>query len=53
MRRDDWLIHQLPVGMVEDEFLVRFLSIFQEVGDTVVLSDMREYKDAPSVLIGN
>jgi len=23
------------------------------VGDTVVLSDMREYKDAPSVLIGN
>ncbi|MEJ0087081.1 MAG: HlyD family efflux transporter periplasmic adaptor subunit [Pseudomonadota bacterium] len=24
-----------------------------EVGDTVVLADMREYKDAPSVLIGN
>ncbi|MEO8064785.1 MAG: efflux RND transporter periplasmic adaptor subunit [Pseudomonadota bacterium] len=24
-----------------------------KVGDTVVLSDMREYKDAPSVLIGN
>lgn len=24
-----------------------------EVGDTVVLSDMRDYKDAPSVLIGN
>ena len=23
------------------------------VGDTVVLSDMREYKDAPSVLISN
>ena len=23
------------------------------VGDTVVLSDMRDYKDAPSVLIGN
>jgi len=23
------------------------------VGDTVVLSDMREYKDAPRVLIGN
>jgi phage tail-like protein len=36
MRRDDWLTHQLPVGMVEDEFLVRFLSIFQDVADTVV-----------------
>jgi HlyD family secretion protein len=24
-----------------------------EVGDTVVLGDMREYKDAPRVLIGN
>jgi hypothetical protein len=24
-----------------------------DVGDTVVLSDMRDYKDAPSVLIGN
>jgi phage tail-like protein len=36
MRRDDWLIHQLPVGMVEDEFLVRFLSIFQDVADTVM-----------------
>jgi phage tail-like protein len=36
MRRDDWLIHQLPMGMVEDDFLVRFLSIFQDVADTVV-----------------
>lgn len=36
MRRDDWLIHQLPVGMVEDDFLVRFLSIFQTVADGVL-----------------
>ncbi len=36
MRREDWLVHQLPVGMVEDDFLVRFLSIFQQVADTVV-----------------
>jgi phage tail-like protein len=36
VRRDDWLVHQLPVGMVEDEFLVRFVSIFQTVADTVV-----------------
>jgi len=35
-RRKDWLVHQLPVGMVEDEFLVRFVRIFQDVADTVV-----------------
>ena len=34
MRRDDWLLHQLPVGMVEDDFLARFLMIFQNVADT-------------------
>jgi phage tail-like protein len=36
MRRQDWLSHQLPVGMLDDEFLVRFLGIFQAVADTVV-----------------
>jgi phage tail-like protein len=36
MRRSDWLSHQLPVGMLDDEFLVRFLGIFQDVADTVV-----------------
>lgn len=36
MRRDDWLLHQLPVAMVEDDFLARFLRIFQTVSDTVL-----------------
>ena len=36
MRRDDWLTHQLPVGMAEDDFLFRFVSIFQNVADTVM-----------------
>jgi phage tail-like protein len=36
MRRDDWLLHQLPVGMAEDDFLFRFVSIFQRMSDTVV-----------------
>jgi phage tail-like protein len=36
MRPPDWLVDQLPVGKTEDEFLVRFLSIFQDVADTVV-----------------
>ncbi len=35
MRNKDWLIQQLPVGMVDDDFLVRFLSIFQDVTNTV------------------
>jgi len=32
----NWLVDQLPVGMLEDEFLVRFTSIFQDVADTLV-----------------
>jgi phage tail-like protein len=36
MRRDDWMTHQLPIGMVEDDFMFRFVSIFQRVADTVV-----------------
>jgi phage tail-like protein len=36
MRRDDWLVHQLPVGMLDDDFLVRFVSIFQELAETVM-----------------
>ncbi len=35
-RRDDWLAHQLPVGMTDDDFLMRFLGIFQSVSDTVL-----------------
>ena len=36
MRRDDWLTHQLPVGMIEDDFMLRFVTIFQRMADTVV-----------------
>lgn len=35
MRPNDWLVRQLPMGMTEDDFFVRFVSIFQEVGGTV------------------
>jgi phage tail-like protein len=35
-RRPDWLIQQLPVGMTEDDFFVRFVRIFQGVSDTVL-----------------
>lgn len=36
MRRDDWLLAQLPIGMVSDDFFRRFVSIFQEVASTLV-----------------
>jgi phage tail-like protein len=36
VKRDDWLLHQLPVGMVEDDFLSRFLMIFQTIADTAM-----------------
>ena len=34
MRRDNWLVHQLPMGMTDDDFFVRFVSIFQAVATT-------------------
>lgn len=36
MRRDDWLLWQLPVGMTDDDFFVRFVTIFQRLADTVL-----------------
>src|SRR6476469_2718081 len=56
MRRDDWLTHQLPVGMAEDDFLFRFVSIFQRVADTVVhpidtLPHMADASVAPTPMV--
>ena len=34
MRRDDWLLGQLPMGMLEDDFFARFVGIFQHVSTT-------------------
>ncbi|HEY2044574.1 MAG TPA: phage tail protein [Jatrophihabitans sp.] len=35
-RSASWLINQLPVGMLDSDFFVRFVSIFQEVGGTLL-----------------
>lgn len=35
-RRPDWLLSQLPVGMLQSDFFVRFVSIFQELGGTLM-----------------
>jgi phage tail-like protein len=35
-RSPEWLLNQLPVGMLEDEFFVRFVRIFQEIGSSLL-----------------
>ena len=35
-RAPDWLAGQLPLGLVEDDFLRRFLGIFQTMADSVI-----------------
>lgn len=35
-RRSDWMLGQLPMGMLDDELFVRFVSIFEEVATSLV-----------------
>jgi phage tail-like protein len=35
-RRADWLIGQLPMGMMDDGFFVRYISLFQEVATSLL-----------------
>ncbi|WP_051265016.1 phage tail protein [Nakamurella lactea] len=35
-RHQQWLVNQLPVGMLQTDFFVRFVSIFQELGETLM-----------------
>lgn len=45
--RGDWLVNQLPVGMVDDSFLVRFVTIIQTVANGMLdhLDDMPHLAD--------
>lgn len=36
MRRSDWLVGQLPMGMLDDDFFVRFVSLFQEMAGSLL-----------------
>jgi phage tail-like protein len=36
LRNPHWMVNQLPVGMTDAEFFVRFVSIFQEIGGTLL-----------------
>jgi phage tail-like protein len=35
-RSPQWLVNQLPVGMLDGDFFVRFVSIFQELGTSLL-----------------
>ncbi len=35
-REPDWMLRQLPVQMLREDFFVRFVSIFQELGTTLL-----------------
>jgi phage tail-like protein len=36
MRRPGWLVEQLPVGMVSDDFFARFVALFEAQADTLM-----------------
>jgi phage tail-like protein len=35
-RSPQWMLNQLPVGLLESDFFVRFVSIFQELGSSLL-----------------
>lgn len=35
-RHSQWLVNQLPVGMLNSDFFVRFVSLFQELAETLM-----------------
>ncbi len=51
-RPNDWLIRQLPAGMLGEDFFVRFVSLFQAEADTLLshadaLPYLADYRMAP------
>ena len=50
MSRSDWLLGQLPMGMLDDDFFVRFVSIFQHVA-TSMLEDVDNLENVVDVTV--
>jgi len=50
VRRDDWLIGQLPMGMLDDDFFVRFVSLFEDVA-TSFLEDADNIPNVADVTV--
>jgi phage tail-like protein len=56
VRRGDWLIGQLPMGMLDDDFFTRFVRIFQDVATTFLddvdnLDNIVDVRVAPEPLV--
>jgi phage tail-like protein len=49
-RHPQWLINQLPVGMLQSDFFVRFVSIFQELG-TALMEDADLVQHVPDAAV--
>jgi phage tail-like protein len=49
-RHPRWLVDQLPVGMVQSDFFVRFVALFQEVASTL-LDDADLVEHIPDVTV--
>lgn len=49
-RHAQWLVNQLPVGMLGSDFFVRFVSIFQEMGETL-MSQADQVKYLPDATV--
>ncbi len=54
--QSDWLLNQLPVGMLDADFFVRFVSIFQELGGTLLedadnIDNIADVTVAPDALV--
>jgi phage tail-like protein len=55
-RSDYWMLDQLPVGMLDGDFFVRFVSIFQELGTTLLedadnIDNLVDLSVAPDVMV--
>lgn len=49
-RSPSWMLDQLPVSMLDQDFFVRFVSIFQELG-TALLEDADNVEHLPNVTV--
>ncbi|MGX7681843.1 phage tail protein [Jatrophihabitans sp. DSM 45814] len=49
-RSPQWLLNQLPVGMLDSDFFVRFVSLFQELG-TSLLENADNVDNLPDVSV--
>lgn len=49
-RHPQWLVNQLPVGMLGSDFFVRFVSIFQEMAETL-MDDADQIEHVPDATV--